>query len=694
MTRSTQVQSEEFMNQEYNFVQRMIHWFFSTKSLFSFIGYYILLNIFVIVPGLIFIYAFGLNMKIIEINAYSTLIGVQVGLLGVISIALALVTIIAPKNNETSIIEIYYHESRAFEIISSSFALLGVFSIQVFISIQSIAPLFVIENIIPLLSIIPFFWLMANFLGINHFIMTTLDFVNPSKRRKIRKRFTRHIVQSGKLKNSDLPDPNRILNELAIKAFSKIDQNNIFEFRIVWEEMTDYHRFLFSLFMEQKRKGGSIAFATDIDDKGKSFYTTWKEEYSQLFKRATDKMLDEKEFIRILADTPEYLLDGSDAANFSEEIIGEILGIMPILTKEMTKWACSKSSLNKLDEKYKDIKSKILLSPIEAKIYGLIIFRISFNWRKLFTVKINSLYWDDIDYSKLTNKNKWNNGKISWYFLWRHLCYTSHIMACAIADGDEEMALFFRKLSLFEYKKNIPEQWRNTSINMYFLPPDIIDKNWSDAEEQGKALSGSLSITPEDIYANMFTNAYQDILFMISGLILDWMINKRFLFEVDNEFIDNFLNKLKGKSYIHDLNLFFHMLRLITIEFHKDIKNQHYYLRDMHIIMRDANQSAFCFDNDVKHWEQIMEACVIIFAGNLSLGKYDLIEYTNELENENNRVITIFADCLTKMASKLKDPSRFVAVLANIGYEGDPDEALNALHGRINEIVIDLEGHS
>ena len=691
---------------KYNFIRSVMRRLFLTKRLLPYIGFYVIASMIVIIIDTIHFYVewswFGstylenflvFNAELSYKKLPGILIVIQTGVLGVISIALALVTIIAPKNNETSIVDIYYHESRVFEIIASSFALLIVLCPQVFMPISTIYS-FNLKTGNFLLSIIPITWLVFNLIRISHFIMITFDFVNPDERKKIRKRFTRNFVQSGKPKNSHLPDPNRIMNELANKAASKIDRNDLVEFRIVWSEMADYHCFLFSLFMEQKEKGELTEFATDIDNKGKPFYTTWKAEYSKLFKRAAEKILIEDEFIKILAETPDYLLNNSDSISFSEEIMSEILGIIPILTHYMTRWARSRSDFNESEEKNDNTNSTILLSPNDTRKYISIIFKVAMRWRMLFSGKMNSSNWTlgSIEYSKLTDNYKWNNGKKHWYFLWQHLCVTSRIMTSAIADGDKKMALYFRRVVLWGYNKHIPKQWSETSINMRFLAPDVIDKNWIDAEQQGKLLSNSDSITPEDIYANMFINAYQDITFITSGLILDWLINKRLVSGVDREFIDNFLNKLQDKSCIFDLNLFFHIIRLIMIKFHEDVDNQHYYSRDIYIIMRDANQSAFYFD-DEKQWEQITEASVIMLAMGLSSRKDYISECIQELGKGNNHIIADFIDCLKIMASKLEDSSKFILVMSFIGYEGEPVEALNALHRDIDEIIIDLERH-
>ena len=68
----------------------------------------------------------------------SYLIGAQVGVLGVASIAIALVTIIAQREDASTDVQIYYHESLAFGVVASSMALLAVLCAQLLWPVQFI----------------------------------------------------------------------------------------------------------------------------------------------------------------------------------------------------------------------------------------------------------------------------------------------------------------------------------------------------------------------------------------------------------------------------------------------------------------------------------------------------------------------------------------------------------------------------
>ena len=699
MTRPILVPREELMNLEYNFLQRVMHWFFSTRSLFLYVGYYGLLNILVIISGLTFIDV--LDFKIEEFQREPSpesspiLIGVQGGVLAVVSIALALVTIIAPKNNETSIIEIYYHESRAFEIVSSSIALLGVLSIQTFAPVQTIAVLFGIENIVLFLSVIPFFWLMVNLLGINHFIITTLDFVNPDKRRMFRKRFTRNLVQTEKQNNSILPDPNRILTELANKAVSKIDRNDLVEFRIVWDEMTDYHRFLLSLMVEKERNGISTEFTTEIHPyTKKEIHLEWELQYSQLFKRAVEKIPVENTFIQILAKTPEYLLSASNASQFSDETIKDILDLIPALMRDMSEWAFKRSKFNKSCIDNMDLDLGVSLPHMEAGIYRETIFSVAEGWESLIRNEA-SLYGSDLVEDNF--RWEWSDCKISWSFLYRHLSNTASILTFAIVKSDNIAADHFQKI-LFEWESHIPVELKCEYEHMLFLSPEIMRKNWVDAEEQGKSILNSFSVEPVDIYRNIVSNAYQDTLFMISALLLYWLVEENRSSGIGYDVATSILNELKYDHNMHDNHdLSLYILRFIIIGFNDSIKysyDSHDYNKSLQKVMRDFNCNKMGDYPNYKYhydglepWDQITNAFVSMLLGKICLKKDAVLRYTNEIAKHNNNSIEAFIHFLKKIDSTLKDPSEFIHNLDVIDYRYTTDQKIKDIISRVDKVI-------
>lgn len=132
-------------------------------------------------------------------NVASYLITAQVGVLGVISIALALVTLIAQKESSSTDVKVYYHESLAFEVVASSIALLAILCAQLFWPAQTILLWLGLDIELPVFEAgllgVHLAWLLLNLAGLAHFISTTFGFVQQSERESLRRRYTANVVQ-------------------------------------------------------------------------------------------------------------------------------------------------------------------------------------------------------------------------------------------------------------------------------------------------------------------------------------------------------------------------------------------------------------------------------------------------------------------------------------------------------------------
>ena len=126
------------------------------------------------------------------------LIAAQVGVLAVITLALALVTLIAQSNNFETDIRVYYHESMAFEVVASCLGLLAVLVTQFTWPLQWIIHRagFGVDNLLFefILHGLHLAWLLANLAAVAYFISTTFGFVQRSSRVRLRNRYTRNVV--------------------------------------------------------------------------------------------------------------------------------------------------------------------------------------------------------------------------------------------------------------------------------------------------------------------------------------------------------------------------------------------------------------------------------------------------------------------------------------------------------------------
>ena len=126
------------------------------------------------------------------------LITVQAGILGVIAIAIGLITIIMRNENSGTDIRTYYHESIAFGIVASSLALLAVLVVQLYWPFE-----YALAQAIkaPLSQSFKLFfvgahtlWLLVNLAGMALFVETSFFFVQQEAREKMRERFTANVL--------------------------------------------------------------------------------------------------------------------------------------------------------------------------------------------------------------------------------------------------------------------------------------------------------------------------------------------------------------------------------------------------------------------------------------------------------------------------------------------------------------------
>ena len=199
-------------------VLRVLRCIFAGRTFGQFIGFYLALNLLVVageliaarsIPDLLPLWTLssapggpgisaGPDIKTLLTSVAGYLIGAQVGVLGVISIALALVTLIAQREGSGTDVQVYYHEALAFEMVASSIALLAVLCVQLIWPLQFLLHRFgegtSLQFFKLLLLSVHMAWLLLNLTVLTHFVTTTFDFVQQSAREKLRERYTANAV--------------------------------------------------------------------------------------------------------------------------------------------------------------------------------------------------------------------------------------------------------------------------------------------------------------------------------------------------------------------------------------------------------------------------------------------------------------------------------------------------------------------
>jgi hypothetical protein len=192
---------------------RTLHRIFDNRTFGQFVAVYMVLAVLVgfaefisatCYPGFIARWSGKTDISSLLTNATDYLITAQVGVLAVVSIAIGLVTIIAQRENASTDVQVYYHESLAFGVVASSIALLAALCVQLVWPIQFAlgwfgygAGLNVFKVILTSVHIA---WLVLNLGGMAHFVATTLVFVQQTAREGLRERYTTNVVMPAEMR--------------------------------------------------------------------------------------------------------------------------------------------------------------------------------------------------------------------------------------------------------------------------------------------------------------------------------------------------------------------------------------------------------------------------------------------------------------------------------------------------------------
>jgi hypothetical protein len=191
---------------------RVLRWFLSARTFGRFIALYLVIDlVFVetealtawLLPGWLSNWTIPGSGSAAEVetllqNISSYLISTQVGLIGVISLALALVTLIAQREGSSTDVQVYYHESLSFELVASCMALLTILCLQLLWPMQFLLYRLGFGTNLQVfkfgLLTVHLGWLLLNLSAVAYFITTTFRFVQQSAREMLRERYTANVV--------------------------------------------------------------------------------------------------------------------------------------------------------------------------------------------------------------------------------------------------------------------------------------------------------------------------------------------------------------------------------------------------------------------------------------------------------------------------------------------------------------------
>lgn len=192
--------------------ERLLRVLFSIRTFGGFMGLYLALNLAVgfmeifsvhVLPDLLPNAApnppeLQVEIEELMLNISSYLLGAQIGLLGVISLSLTLVTLIAQREGSATDIQLYYHESLALELVASCVALAVVLCMQFVWPLQLLLYHVGLGAGMQLYKLTLFslhlFWLLVNLCVSAYFIIVTFRFVEQASRERFRDRYTAYVV--------------------------------------------------------------------------------------------------------------------------------------------------------------------------------------------------------------------------------------------------------------------------------------------------------------------------------------------------------------------------------------------------------------------------------------------------------------------------------------------------------------------
>lgn len=194
----------------YPWFHRGLRLFFADRTFLGFVSYYAVLAIAVAMLELALSRYWpeilpawtrnhpGNDIKGLLTTLAGILVTAQVGVIGVVAIAIGLVTLIIQGEDSGTDVQVYYHESLALQVVASSLALLAVLVAQILWPLQFLlhrygegTDLQFFKFVLALVHIV---WLLVNVAGLAHFIATTFRFVQKSQREIFRERYTANVL--------------------------------------------------------------------------------------------------------------------------------------------------------------------------------------------------------------------------------------------------------------------------------------------------------------------------------------------------------------------------------------------------------------------------------------------------------------------------------------------------------------------
>lgn len=208
-----QQRNPELRRARYSWAKRVLKALLGNRSVGTMFGAYVVVAILLVgaqaavaywKPALLRTAGSGALDGLRDIGSY--LLGGQLTVLGVVSVAVSIVTLLAQRTEGASArseTRLYYVEALAYELVTSGIALSLVLAVQLFWPLQTGLEALGLggDGVLSQtsLTVIHALWLMGNLGLFFHFMMTTLRFVEPNARAALRERYSANAIIPGDL---------------------------------------------------------------------------------------------------------------------------------------------------------------------------------------------------------------------------------------------------------------------------------------------------------------------------------------------------------------------------------------------------------------------------------------------------------------------------------------------------------------
>lgn len=326
-----------------------------------------------------------------------------------------------------------------------------------------------------------------------------------------------------------------ILEELADKAITHINRSALTSFEAALVEMVDFHYFLIEAYTAKDENNSVFSYA----EVGEflPLHKEWLRQYRRVFERAVAYIGRENRFVERLAHVPAHLLP-SDASQAAPKVTVDLLDFHLFAVHSLERWVVRhrvEAAIREGEQEASQLPSadrkdyeKVVINFVAAWEHSLRLVSHIYGWRK----------------EGLSRDEQWGRYIASWAFLKRHLRNTAYLLAVAIWN-DDAMAANFYKECLLRWFDNLRHEFDEYGhFGDLVITPTIFDEEWGTVEERLVAAGDHISAEPSSVFRQALQYALADMVVIVSGIVLGWLIEKR----QKSKLIPRIVSDLLGKA--------------------------------------------------------------------------------------------------------------------------------------------------